>query len=111
KRLRRDVNDMHFEEISRLGPIDEDWPGQGMDETEGDIEIDAAQVVDRHGRRDNAIERITRLHHHDIVRVNAQHRWNVRVPAVMPSMGLLVELFATINADCMGSHSYVLSPE
>jgi hypothetical protein len=62
---------MHFKEISRLCPIDEDWPGQGMEETEGGTEIEAAQVVDRSVRCDDSIERITRLHHHGILRVNA----------------------------------------
>src|SRR4029434_10426114 len=57
KRLGSDVNDLHFEEIARLCSIDEDWPGQGVDE----IEINATQVSYRRRRCNDAIERITCL--------------------------------------------------
>ena len=52
---------MHLEEISRLCPIDKYWSSQWVDETEDEVEIDAMQVIDRRGRRDDAIERVTRL--------------------------------------------------
>jgi hypothetical protein len=42
-----------------------------MEETESGIEIEAAQVVDRSVRCDDSIKRVARLHHHDILRVNA----------------------------------------
>jgi hypothetical protein len=65
--LRRDVNDVHFEEVPRLCPIDQYWPSQGVDE----IEIHTVQIRARRCRRNGAIERITRFQHHRVARLNA----------------------------------------
>jgi hypothetical protein len=65
--LGRDVNDLHFQEVPRLCPIDKDWPSQGVDE----IEIHAVQVRDCRRRRNGAIERITRFQYHRVARLNA----------------------------------------
>src|SRR5215475_11246537 len=76
-----------------------------------EIEINAMQVGDRRPRHNGSIERVTRLQHHRIARVNTHCRWNIRMPAIVSRAGLLTETFVPINADCMGWHSNTLSPE
>src|SRR5919198_5339223 len=75
------------------------------------VEINAVQVRDRRPWLNGSIERVTRLHHHRVAWVDTHNGWNIRMPAIVPRAGLFAQTFAPINADCMGSHSNVLSPE
>src|SRR5262245_29944105 len=76
-----------------------------------EIEINTMQIGDRRRWRNNSIERITCLQHHRVAWINTHRRWNIRMPAIVSRAGLLAETFASINVDCLGSHSNVLSLE
>src|SRR5215831_12327082 len=75
------------------------------------VEVNTMQISARYRWRNSSIERVTRLQHHCVAWINAQHGWNVWVPAIVSGVGLLTETFAPINANCLSSHSNVLSSE
>jgi hypothetical protein len=55
--LRRDLSDVHFEQITRFRAIDKHWTCQWMD----DVQIGTMEISGRRVWRDGPIEGITRL--------------------------------------------------
>src|SRR3989449_2925653 len=106
------VDDVHYEKIARLSPLDRDRSGQRVDAVE--IQRAAGKGRDRVGRRggprDLPIERVSRLHDDGVTRLDGDHRFNCGVEAVVACGIIGAPGACQVNPERIGS-GYALQGE
>ena len=84
-----DFQDLDLKQITWLGSIDVDRPGQRMDH----VQVDLADLLCRRSGRDLAVQRVPGFERDPIAGVDSQNRGNVRVPAIVAGMGFGLQGF------------------
>jgi len=102
--VRLDVEDLDLEDVTVLGPVDVDGPGERVDH----VEVRRAHGVQGGRGPHLAVEGVTGRKDHLVARVAAHHRRDVRVPAVVPRLRLLDEGPRPVDLDLVRGHRRTL---
>ena len=96
-RLRLDVHECHFQQVTRLRASHRHRPGQGMNHAG----VHAAEIRLGDAGPHLAVKGISRFQRHLFAFVNFDDGWDVGMPAVMPCVRLLAQGFAAVNRDAL----------
>src|SRR5438270_9208450 len=96
--LRRDVQELHLEQVARTGALDEHRARQRVDCTKRD----RGKVGNGGMCIQIPIECVSCFEHHRLAFVDFQDWHEIRVPAVMPRVRLLVEMPGAVDRDASG---------
>jgi hypothetical protein len=95
--LRHDVEELGFDHVAGLGALDEDRPGQRMDETG----VDVGQIGGSRTRTDLPVERVPRFQHHLLALGGLQDRCDIGMVAVVAAVRLGGQRLFPVDADCV----------
>jgi hypothetical protein len=96
-----DVENLHREQIARLGTGHVDGAGERVH----DIQVGRGHVVQRAARAHLPVEGVPGLQHDLVPGLTAHHRGDVRMPAVVAGPRLLGQGLAPVDPDFVGCHS------
>ena len=100
-----DVKDFHLEHVAGVGASDEHRTGERVHH----IQVRRGHRFKGRVRTHLAVECITRLEDDLVPRLAAQHRRDIRVPAVVTRARVLQKSLAPVNSDLTGGHTASLA--
>ena len=99
--IRLDVDNLHLEQVARLGTFHIHRPGERVHH----VQVRRGHNVQARGRAHLPVERVARLQDDLVARLAADHRRDVRMPAVVPCVRLLQQRLVPVDTDLLRCHA------